>query len=1042
MVRFQLLGDVTAANERGPVALGSARQRAVLAVLLVEPGTVVSLYHQADRVWGTKPPRNVRQTLHTYVSRLRGALGDADGPRLERHAGGYALAADTSAVDLHRFRALVAEARAADDARAAGLFEEAMGLWRGEPFAGLDSDWLRSVAVTLEAERLSAVLDHNEVLLRAGEHARLLPSVAEAARTRPLDERLAAQLLLALYRCGRQAEALEHYRQFQERLGDELGADPGPELRDLHQRILRHDPELTAGDAAQGGTAGDHLGHDSVRNGGVGSDDRPPAPAQLPLDVTGFTGRVDNLRHLDELPSGATTAGRKVVVVAISGTAGVGKTALAVHWAHRVADQFPDGQLHVNLRGYDPGQPVRPTDALARFLTALGVPERDIPLDEDDRAARYRSELAERRMLIVLDNASSVAQVRPLLPGGGSSLVVVTSRDGLAGLVALHGAHQVRLDLLTPGESVGLLHRLIGDRVAADRVAAETLAEQCARLPLALRVAAVLATSRPEQPLAEVVAELADRQDRLQLLDPGGDPYAAVQTVFSWSIQQLPDDVARTFRRLGLHPGPDLDPYVAAALTGLEPSRARQVLEDLVAAHLLYRVGNGRYAMHDLLRAYATHLTATEDDDETRSRASNRLLDYYRTAAYYAVRTIYPAEVLYQLGDAPDVSLPDLSAPTPARGWLQVERACLVAVAEYAADQGEDQYAVGLAVILHRYVNVVHPVDLFAVNAHALRAAEEADNSAGRAHVLRQLGVGHSRASRFETAREHFDQALALFRQIGDLAGEAHTLTNLAALKSRCGDNMAAREGHYRALAVAQRSGDRYATATVYNNVVAAEAALGNLAEADEACRRALAIFQDIGARHCEAIALFNLANTELDRGEYTTAGDRLRRCLASAEALDMVSTQAHVLDSLGTLHLRLEEPDEAESYFRRALDVCHELGDVSGQAWSCNGLGEAAQLAGNAAGGLRWHVEALGIATQVGARDQEARAHAGIGHAHRMLGSLDEARSHYERAHATYTELGMPEAEEMRAHLDETRETAARAGRPGGEYGPVSGAR
>jgi DNA-binding SARP family transcriptional activator len=1024
MVRFQVLGDVAASSDDGPVPLGSARQRAVLAVLLVEPGAVVSHDQLADRVWGTQPPRNARRTVHTYISRLRSALAAVGGPRLDRRSGGYALAADESAVDLHRFRDLVAEARRADDDRAAALWQEALGLWRGEPFAGVDSDWLRSVAVTLEAERLSAVLDHNEALLRAGQHARLLPSIADATRTRPLDERLAAQYLLTLYRCGRQAEALERYGHLRERLGEELGAEPGPALRDLHQRILRHDPELTARADAP------------VTDLGPAADAtaRRPRPAQLPLDVSGFTGRDDDLQGLDQLVSGRAQTGsdspvRAVVITAISGTAGVGKTALAVHWAHRVSDQFPDGQLYVNLRGYDPDQPIRPSDALARFLIVLGVPERDIPLDDDARAARYRSELAGRSMLIVLDNAASVAQVRPLLPGGGSSLVVVTSRDSLAGLVALHGAHQVLLDLLSPGEAVGLLHRLIGDRVAAEPEAAAALAEQCVRLPLALRVAAVLATSRPDSPLADVVAELSDLHERLDLLDPGGDPYAAVHAVFSWSIQHLPEQAAGMFRRLGLHPGPDLDPYVAAALTGLEPGIARRTLELLVSAHLLHRTGPGRYGMHDLLRAYSVRLGAAQDTGEEREGAENRLLGYYQSAAFAAVNSLYPAEVRYQLDPAlSHTAIPDLSAPGQARDWLRAERFCLAAVAEYAADRLRSDYVIGLARILHRYVNTVSSVELSVVNTHALRAAEATGDLNGQAHALRQLALVSARTSQHETAVGRHRRALALFRRTADTAGEALTLTTLATVEGRRGYHRRALRQHLRAVDLARLAGDRYVEAGVLTNLAITRTRLGHTAEALDAGRRALAIYRGLGTLYSEAVTLNTLANAEMGREHYASAGEHLRRALDVAEELDIVVMKAYVLDSLGLLHLRLEEPQQATECFQQALAHNRQIGDHNGQAWAINGLGEAAQLAGRPASAMAFHTQALAIAAEVDGHQQQARAHAGIGHAHRTMRSTDQARTHYERAHVIYAELGMPEADEMRAHLGDLHEASAQA--------------
>ncbi|MFC8799072.1 tetratricopeptide repeat protein [Promicromonospora sp. NPDC057138] len=1008
MIWFQVLGHVSARSERGQVPLGAARQRTVLAALLIEPGTHVSLDRLVDRVWGTTPPRSARQTLHSYVSRLRSVLDDHDGPLLERRSGGYVLRADESAVDLQRFRALVAQARRADDAVAGALWQEAMGLWQGRPFADLDSDWLESMAVRLEAEHHAAVLDRNDLLLRSGEHARLLPEVAAAVQTHPLDERLAGQLMLALYRCGRQADALAHFRLVQERLADELGSDPGPALRELHQRLLRHDDELAAPTGAK-----EDL---SVPVG------RLHQPAQLPLDVAGFTGRSADLRRLDELLPDATNdrAARAVVITAIGGTAGVGKTALAVHWAHQIADRFPDGQLYVNLRGYDPEQPMRPADALARFLTALGVPARDIPLDADERAARYRSELAGRRMLIVLDNAGGVAQVRPLLPGSGSSLVVVTSRDSLAGLVAVHGAYHVDLEVLPTAEAVGLLRRLIGERVEQEPEAAVTLADQCARLPLALRVAAVLATSRPDLSLAEVVAELTDRQERLELLDPGGDPYAAVHAVFSWSIQHLPEQAARTFRRLGLHPGPDLDHHVAAALTGLAPHRARRVLETLVSAHLLHRTGSGRYGMHDLLRAYAIHLAAVEDTDGERQEAEERLLGYYQASAFAAVNILYPGEVSYRPPAAdPGTPTPDLTQPGPAHDWLRNEYLCVVAIVEHAADHQRSGYVVGLARILYRHLVETNLTGLVALSGHALRAAEDAGDLNGQAHALCQLGIGHFWMGQDETASELLWRALAWYRQVGDLVGEARTLTALSQISYQRGGYEIALEDLRKAIALYRQAGDRLGESKALNGIGLVEERLGNYAQAVEIFQQDLVIVRDLGVRSAEPTALNNLANAELSRGRRSAAAEYVRQSLAVAEELGNPTSKAHALDTLGILYLRLGEPGSAGECFQRALAHFRRIGKRGDQAWSINGLGEVAQFDDDPATALHLHTDALTIATEDGLRHQQARANAGIGHAHRTLGDLDRARTHYEQARAIYTELGMPEAEDLHAPLE-----------------------
>ncbi|MGH3937962.1 MAG: helix-turn-helix domain-containing protein [Pseudonocardiaceae bacterium] len=375
----------------------------------------------------------------------------------------------------------------------------------------------------------------------------------------------------------------------------------------------------------------------------------PRSVAQLPADVAFFTGRERELAILDrQLATMAKSTGAlggrstAVVISAVSGTAGVGKTALALRWCHRVRGEFPDGQLYVNLRGYDPDQPLAATDALAGFLRALGVPGQDVPLQVDERAAVYRSLLDGRRMLVVLDNAATVEQVRPLLPGSPSCLVVITSRDSLAGLVARHGARRLELDLLPLEDAIVLLQVLIGGRVDAESEAAAVLAGQCARLPLG--VVAELVVARPSISLAELVGELADQQRRLKLLDAGGDPRTAVRAVFSWSYQYLSAEVARAFRVIGLHPGPDLDPYAAAALTNTSGDQAQHLLDLLARAHLIAPTSPGRYGMHDLLRAYAIHLATVEDCEQDRRAALTRLFDHYLATAAAAMDTVIPAE--------------------------------------------------------------------------------------------------------------------------------------------------------------------------------------------------------------------------------------------------------------------------------------------------------------------------------------------------------------------------------------------------------------
>jgi DNA-binding SARP family transcriptional activator len=604
-IEFRLLGDIEVYVDGQIVDAGHARQRCVLAVLLVKVNRLVSSAELIDRVWGEQRlPGNPGNALRTYISLLRRALATAGEVSITCEAGGYKLAADAISIDVHRFDALISQVRSSDDARAVVLLEQALGLWRGDPFAHLDTPWINSIRSTVTAQRHAAQLDLADAQLRLGEHAAVIAGLSGQVAAHPLDERLAGQYMTALYRSGRRADSLSHFRRIRQHLAAELGAEPGPTLRHLHQQILRSDPALR------------------VR------PDSPPRPTsvevprQLPVDVAGFTGRDRYLAELDLLLPGiagepgdrrmARASPAAAVIATVSGTAGAGKTALAVHWAHQVAERFPDGQLYVNLRGYDLERPVTASEALGGFLRALAVADQDIPAEVAERAARFRSLLARRRMLVLLDNAGEAEQVRPLLPGNPACVTLVTSRSSLTGLVARDGAIRLDLDLLPSGEAVDLLRALIGPRADVEPYSVAVLAEQCARLPLALRVAAELATARPARPLAGLVAELADENRRLDLLEAGGDPRASLRAVFSWSCDHLDPGPLRVFWLAGLHPGPDVDAHEIAALADITADHAGQALDFLDQVHLMHNVAPGRYGMHGLLRAYAREVAAPQ----------------------------------------------------------------------------------------------------------------------------------------------------------------------------------------------------------------------------------------------------------------------------------------------------------------------------------------------------------------------------------------------------------------------------------------------
>jgi tetratricopeptide (TPR) repeat protein len=707
------------------------------------------------------------------------------------------------------------------------------------------------------------------------------------------------------------------------------------------------------------------------------------------------------------------------VISAVSGTAGVGKTALAVHWAHRVRDWFPDGQLYVDLRGYDPDQPMAPGDALARFLTGLGVPGRDIPLDVDERAARYRTEVAGRRMLVVLDNVSTVEQVRPLLPGSATCAVVVTSRDSLSGLVAREGAQRLDLDLLPLTDAVALLRLLIGGRVDAAPDAAAELADLCARLPLALRVAAEFAVARPDTTLADLVKDLADQQRRLDLLNAGGDQRAAVAAVFSWSVRHLSPRVVKLFRLLGIHPGTDFDAYAAAALAGVRLAEAREMLERLHRSHLIEPAGPARFGMHDLLRAYAVQRAELDDVDGCEP-ALSRLFDYYLATAARAMNALNPAEShLRPQVERPATPVPEIDDPETARTWLDTERSSLVAVAAYTASRDRPEYTVRLSKVLYRYLDAGHPTDALAVHGYAFDAAQLLGDTAGQAHAMLGLGALYLRLGRFWMAVEYLRPALALYRQAGDLIGEARATGNIANAEQRLGRYTAAADHHEQALALFRRNGDSMGEAMALGNLGVIEARLGRYELAVHHLEEALVLNRKAGADNSgEAFALNFLGDAEARLGRHEIAREHLDQALALYRQLHNRDGEAWTLINLGALDLRLDQPGSAADRYRQALALFREVADRDGDSWALNGLGDAALSDGRLSEALVRYTDALTIASDIGTRDQVAHAHAGLGRAHLALGDLERARDHFAQALGEYTELSSPHAEQIRAAL------------------------
>ncbi|MCG5444514.1 winged helix-turn-helix domain-containing protein [Micromonospora sp. NIE79] len=593
---FRLLGPLGLQVAEGAVDLGPAKQRIVLAVLLAEAGRTVAMADLAERVWGDEAPTDARNALYTYVSRLRRVLERAiaageEPALLVRRSGGYVLEMNPDRVDVHRFRRLVATGLngASRDVERAALLREALELWRGVPLVDVPGEWAVRMRAGWCQEHLEATVAWANVELRLDSGTAVVGPLTDMVAQHPLDEPLLAALVRSLHAAGRSAEALDCYARIRRRMLEELGAEPGPELQAVHLRILRERP--AAIDTTVPGTR----------------------PAQIPPAVAAFSGQTESLNVLDTM---VPTGGEAVTptVIAVVGTAGVGKTALVVHWAHRMVGRFPDGQLHVNLRGYAVGQPVRPIDALGVLLRSLGVRPDRVPVELSEATALYRSMLAGRRVLVLLDNARTADQVRPLLPGSSGCLVLVTSRDRLGGLVARDGALRITLDMLTPGEARVLLERLIGqERIRAESQAAADLAAVCAYLPLALRIAAANLTGRPYRTISEYVTQLRGG-NRLAALSNDGDEEAAVRVAFDLSYQSVSAEAQRLFRLLGLVPGVDVTAAAAAALTDITPAEVAPLLDELAAAHLIDEHAADRFTFHDLLRHYAREHAVASDN--------------------------------------------------------------------------------------------------------------------------------------------------------------------------------------------------------------------------------------------------------------------------------------------------------------------------------------------------------------------------------------------------------------------------------------------
>jgi DNA-binding SARP family transcriptional activator/tetratricopeptide (TPR) repeat protein len=922
-VEFRVLGPVEVFLAGRRIEIGHARQRSVLAVLLLDLNQVVPTERLIDRVWGENPPASVRNVLYGYIARLRAALAEGmePGAVLGRGPGGYRFEASQDQVDLYRFRRQVAEAGTApgDDDRAT-LLRAALRLWHGEALAGLSSPWLDATRDRLKLQKTAAVLDLNDITLRQGHHDALVSGLTEDAVAHPADERLIGQLMLALYRSGQQAEALRRFELTRARLADELGIDPSPGLQELHQQILRADPALALPQATS-------------RRGAASSGGRPPLPAvprHLPVPVRPFAGRVAELRTLDDLLD-QLAAGGTMVISAVSGTAGVGKTALALRWAHQVASRFPDGQLYADLRGFGPSDtPVTPAEAIRRFLDALvGSPE-EIPPSPEAQQDLYRSMLAGQRMLIMLDNARDAAQIRPLLPGGSGNLVVVTSRSQLTSLAAVDGARMIYLDVLSRDEAFELLSLRLGKRLAAEPQATDKLIGLCARLPLALCIVAARAAAHPSFPLAALAGELQQAGDKLDALECG-DAAGSVRAVFSWSLKNLAAPAARLFRLLSVPPGPDVSVAAAASAAGLPVMQARALLRELTMANMLTEHSPGRFAFHDLLRAYAVEQSVICDSETERALALHRVLDYYLHTANAADQLLYSARPRLVLpapqpGVAPAESF---SSHSGTLAWFDAEHEALAAAIGVATDRGFGIHAWQLAWVMEPFFcRRGYWSDWAATQRTALVAAGRLGDRRAQSNANHGIASALIELGEYEDALRHLTTALRLDEEAGDLNRQARTELGISRV-------FEAQERYQEALAHSQQgltlsraagSGASLTVADALNFVGWFFAKTGNFREAIGFCQQSVAWHRRIGDKHGESPALDSLAFTYRGLGRHAEAADCYRQAVLLYAELGFEPAKATTLVNAGDAYYDGGDVPAARDAWLEALAIFDKL--------------------------------------------------------------------------------------------------------------------
>ncbi|WP_329051394.1 tetratricopeptide repeat protein [Amycolatopsis sp. NBC_01488] len=950
-MRYRLLGPVTVLGDAGAVRPGGQKQTSVLAALLLNPNRVVSEDRLIDLTWGENAPPSVRGRLQVHISELRKLLGrDA----IVRRAPGYVLEVAPGDRDLDVFDDEVARARATSGPDAVAHLRAALALWEGSPLGGVSEPLADHEGPALAERRLVALEELYEQELASGRHSEVVGELRRLVDEHPFRERPRAALMLALHRCGRTPEALETYTRAHDLFVDELGIEPGQALQDLRTRILRGE-----GDPAP----------------------VVPRPAELPLDVRGFTGRAPELAALDEPGD----------VWVITGTAGVGKTALAVHWAHTARARFPDGQLYVNLRGFDADdEPLTPAAALAQLLRTLGVDLRDVPPGLDDQSKLYRSLLADRQALVVLDNARDAAQVLPLLPSSGR--VLVTSRHRLDELVARTGAHSLGLAQLREADSRALLVALLGERATAEPEAADELARLCGHHPLALRIAAA---NTGVASLGELVDEL--RGDPLAQLGFDGSEESAVAKAFSVSYQALPPGLRQAFRLLALVPGADFTAIAAAALLDVPVEEATRRLRGLAAANLLEAHAPRRFRFHDLARRYAERCVRADEEEAAREKAWERLFTGYCAAADAAVALLGARIVALPREDAPAAVSPVAFADAAAAvAWLDVEVPNLAAALRLAATRGPYPAAWYLADALRRFFHdhgrraewlELAPIVLDAAREHGARPAE--------ALVHLSIGGAYFREGQHEAGIRHSEKAVLASRACGWRECEATAVANLGSMLEWTGRLSEAVEHSRRAIQLFRELENASGEALALNSLSCHYRQLGRLEQAEDCLCEAVALCRRESLRFWEAANLADLGWVLLETGRFDDAAEAVEQSLSTFRGLGSSFGEATALTALSALQGARGEHAAASRTAAEALERVRRDGDRQAEAAALIALGRASEAGGDLALAERVLSEARALAVESGLRGQLAEASATLAWVLAAAGRVPEAGEH-----------------------------------------------